>query len=323
MSIEAPVSHGLPPDLEVSPFKITPQTVRLANQALSKTFPRQFGTVILPLRQTDIFLIKDESLRAYAGKDMTGKTHTVRKKMLADFIGKGVREISEEEEGFTNITDRSLPGNPIFILETELTDIIGHRINGEQKRVIQEVSLARLLIHEGMHHSVRPAREMPVSPQETLFGMAMSTDRRSAGANPHMKQAVEEIGRYAAANNPSVRIEAARVSLMCDDEDGQRRVIAMSGYDLEEAIVELIAQQSTRFLLKYAKGFPIDPRILGKALQNDFESMKSYRHANITSSVMPYLKGLGFAGLEDVINPFLAGDLPLIHASTGLEEYLP
>ena len=318
----------LPPQIEPSQFKIGLETIKLANKALSGSFPNYFGDHGYMLRQENVVVVKDRSSAAYHQLNSLDKTHSFRRQLLSEAVSdhpSEVREFSDKEGRAMNITVRDIPGHPIFILESEITDLLNLRAPAEFKRAGLEIGIGHLLIHEALHHFVTEKENIPVDQSSPLFKIAFNYDNNSIGSNPELKPILDQLVEYAATHNPSVRIGATRVALFCDDTDGQRREITESGYDLEESFVEVMTQKATTYLLKYgAKNFPTPVvNAFRDMFEKSFKSMDHYRAANFTSIVMPYIAELGLNSLEEAIPLFMSSELPLLHAElTGGEFYI-
>src|SRR3989344_4387123 len=310
---------NLPPALEISPFLVRSQTIRLVNQALSESFP-DFFRQVKPLRnEIDVIVVRDRSSIDYYRSEMVRKVHSLRLDLLDNLSKedpKAVTQFSSKEAEPFNVTDRDIPGNPILILDSEITDVKNGNFPEEYKRALLELGIGRVLAHEGAHHYVKEIKDIPVDPSDPLFRMTFSFDRMQARSNQRFTPIIEELERFASANNPSVKINATKISLYCDDINGERKAITGSGYDLEESIVELITHRASNILIKYAEGSfsPGVATTFKNLFDNSFKSMDHYRMVNLTSVGLRYLSMLGIRTLEEAVDPFMSGEIPLLHS---------
>lgn len=317
---------NLPSALEISPLLVRSQAIRLANQALSKTFPDYFNKVP-PLRnEVDVIVVKDRSSSAHYQKMMTEGTHSLRHELakgIAKRDPKNLTQFSDKEAQALNITDRDIANHPILILESEITDTKNTNLPEEIKKALLEVSIGKILLHEAVHHYVKPHKEVKVDSSDPLFGMTFAYDRLTSKKHPEL---TNELQKFAAENDPSVQIGATKIRLYCNDKDGKRRVMTESGYDFEEAFVEIITNKASQYLIEYTKENygSLLAMHFKELFEKDFKSDGNYRLGNITKVVVPYLATLGIRNFDEALPAFMDGEIPLMHARIhGKKEYLP
>lgn len=310
--------------LEPSALKVPGKTINLVNRALAETFPAAYRRRAAPLKAQDIHVLKDESLVSFQYKLAEAETHSVGKRLRAPLA---TSTLSVKESQAMVETDSSVPNHPIYFPESELEVLADTRLSINTRRIVADVVMAKTFLHEQLHRK-HAAKERLVTKDDPLFHLAFAGLRISAhtqqepGKRDAILAMINQLMHYSSSHNPSVKTYGARVALLCDDTDGERRAIVDSGYDLEEAIVESLTMRAMRPILKYAqKEHPAD--LLQRTIHlinTYYSSDRSYRYRNITQEAISHLRTLGLHDPQSVLLALFDSQIPHLHVQRAKEK---
>lgn len=325
---------------ERSKLRISNRIIELVNSY--RRASRELQTTIPPLREEDILVCIDESLIRYQRQLSFQLQHSLRVQAFQDLAQK--TGIMVQEVRPMILTEGTLPGKPILYPGHEIAgwssaDAKGTREDARQ--AYQEITTAKVLAHENWHRATKillsSEGAVTVSPSDPLYYLAFATDRllsenaasgnfiQKALAKRVLKSILDPLKDYAQHHNPAVLVEGARIFLFCDDIDGTRRVVAESGYDLNEMTVDLLTLQFMEPIWNYMrrKYLPeVAEAAIKMIMQVSVKTLGSVRFPHLLPKPFEYFSKLNLAGPMDVMSAYVNGEIPQLHARLlPKEEY--
>lgn len=316
---------------ERSDLRISPHIIELVNNALNSMLAPEVEQGMVPLLDEECIIVCCKgSLQRQIRQQATQETHPLRL-LLGERIRQRFPRALRESRYDQIFTSHDLPGKPIFYPEGEINAWQGkeaHEMREDARRAGEEITTGFILLHENLHRAskgvIKAEWAKPISPDDPLFAMAFFPDRWATAMQsvPDIKSALEDMNKrledYARNHNPAVVIEGARVILFASEENGKSTMIASSGYDLNETIVELLALQlaSASFIPHLRRNYSPDVAsyfekrifdIAGKQVSNS-------RKQNLMEDVLPYLAELGLSTPISIFQAYANGEIPLLHA---------
>lgn len=324
-------SPFIPP--EKSKLTVSRNIVKLANSC--RYVSKDLQTTIPPLREEDIFVCTDVSLLRYQRQLSFKMQHSLRTQAFQDLSQKMGGTISEVQPVI--LTASSIPGKPVFFPESEIAEWSSPDYKAtrrDARQAFQEITVGKVLAHENLHRATKVILDhenaMPVSPEDPLFHLAFATDRllsekAVAGNFIHrilgrrsFKGIFNPLREYAKGHNPAVLTEGARVLLFCDDTDGTRRVIAESGYDLNELTVDSLTLQFMGPMFNYMRErylSEVAEAAIHSIMEMSADMIGSARYPQLLPDPLQYFDELNLRTPNDVLNTYVDSKIPYIHVS--------
>ncbi|MEO6508455.1 MAG: hypothetical protein ABIO02_00725 [Patescibacteria group bacterium] len=309
---------GLTEPLPESTQRMPQRAIDLANAAFKLAFPKEFGTIIPELTQDIIHVIDDELLQEYMTKSNTTTVRTALNIWMADaYEGLGYKTdtaaSSEKPKKYPDfLTFPQEPGKPI-IFSSSFINIYPDQVRDE--------CLAAFLIHENLHRANR-GRTIPLS--NPYYNQGYELNRyllqpKNDEEEQFMDRKAEDLEKILEDNNGSIVIEGAIIAVKYDDPFiNQQALVSPSGYDLNEAITELLAQEVrrslVRVLLKSGKTFQAD--IVAKSYTIEKDSAPdpgSPIYHNYSSQIRKMLRQMGLTKPSDILRAFALSKIPALY----------
>lgn len=284
-------------------IEVPQRAIRIVNEINKTNFPALYGEIIPELYTKDVRVVSTDKLKRNFIDNAENSLHPILLEELAK--NGGLEEVRVSD--LTTFVDS--PGQPILI-----SDKYMQRLTSSGGAVERDYLLARALLHENMHRGHVPV-DIAVKPGEPLFNIAFASARLTdANLNPEERTSKELMEVAAEASDLMVRISGAEISLFCSSStDARFKKLISSGYDLNEAIVEmLILDQLETLLQDVRKNHPIRLQGIEKPLSTvgAGSSAKTHRYE---AKVYEYFEQLGIFGFEEAYPAFMQGKIPLLH----------
>ncbi len=302
---------------EKSKYAVPGFVLDKVNGFFSSRLPEVYGSVIPPLLKSDVIVFPQSVYAAYQREDTIAHTHPLRVKGEEEFSTTHFGRVSEIKTPLL-ATQAHLPGRPIVIGEEALTTVF--LLDGDGPEDGYGDLLARYLMHEEGHRITTQSEPISVSKEHPLFQMAFASDlnRRDDWLfDPVKRQAFTDmivgLQAHADQNNSFVVLDGASVTLFTPDENGDNKIIARSGYDLNEVLVEVLIQEETKKLVaKYeAMGKPN----LVKLVSVEASILQSVKgNKNILLGFEDYLGSLGLSTPDTAFEAYRLSQIPQLHA---------
>lgn len=299
-------------------------SLTIAEEALTEAFINQYGALIPKLSDNSILLSSSSEIMNYRNQTVDANLHSfvaAQRELLKQNFNVNETGLDEDKAWAMQYTPDGIPRifYPMSYIEF-YNSIEDYQPFSELREAASILYPAYDIIHENIHLGARLVEPFPIEPHGPLFQMAFEMEEFGVaenGQNRILRKQLEDRKSFAANNNPHITIEGTLVSLLCRDFDGEFRLIAESGYDLNEAITDRLS------ILPYEKML-ID--IKSKYSPQTYEfirdiitqnlSVGSYKVENVFSSLPGYLASLGinFKNTDELLNAYHHGVIPLLHA---------
>lgn len=299
---------------EQGPRTLPPRSFRLVNQSFRDGLP-SVRNRIPQLMEQDVRVVKDAGYRQYAEAVRREIGHSHWFPLAAEGQAGPVGVSSQGKFEFATMS--LLPGRPIFFTESFLTQHDG------LPNAVTMQCLAYLLIHEHLH-KIAASQEMALTSDHPMLqsvGLADyvdtvigTTDKALRGAR-NVKYM--ETLQFVQERQPVLRVDGALAELYCLDEERGLRKFMDNGYDINEGVVELLAEEPRKSLLREIK-FSSRSNItegLIKILQDPENSTATvHRRRRDKVFIQEYLSKLGLGNQADIFVAFQEGRIPILHA---------
>lgn len=242
--ILGPEKIPLPPRLKIS---VPNLAVSLVNRSLKAAYPNFYGKEIPVLKDSDILVVSQQGFDQFSdsiiNKVFHPITHVYDKKKEQE-TDKPLEQISS-----SMITFWDYPGRPILILERYMNEV------GQFGNLVAAEVLASMLIHENIHRVPR-VFDIPLKPEDpatkTIALSTQMTVSHLLDENPQgeSRKRLNELNRNIITRPAMLRMFGALAITYCLNETDRRmRRVADNGYDMNEAIVELLAKSPRKYLM--------------------------------------------------------------------------
>lgn len=296
---------------EVSERKIPSQAIELVNDAFKIAYPDEFGSQLPALLPKDVLVIKDVKFKAMQLKDQEDTTHSLvntwRNKILKRF-GINNDAVQTPDMGSSHLYE----DRPIFVSESLLDKL-------DPNDPLKDALLARLLIHEHMHR-VAKRKTRIVEPQDPLVEQAFFTEKTGTNSTEdnQTKQFLQtrynSIRNFVSSKPTEVTVEGALTEVKCQ-EDGIMKTVAISGYDLNEALVEFASKDAVLALINIvtSKKGKVEGQFFRDLVLNPRYTPASFRMNNLLDEVEPVLASIGVDTKDpkSVLSAYREGQVPV------------
>ncbi|MEI6462383.1 MAG: hypothetical protein WCO33_01785 [bacterium] len=299
-------------------IEINEFTFSLVHEALIRAFPSEYGTIIPILRSEDVIVLADKDYIEYSFRCHLKLIHSSNILGPKDFPG-----IKSTYSKMDMQVVTYLPWKPILIKESFIAD----RYNNFPTKAGADILVAYLLIHEAIHRiTSQRSHQLKYTPYEAFIYKAFFRGR--IAGNPERKIVTDSVRRKVESSTvfeTNLGINGAIVSLNYIDKDAKLKRTEMTGYDINEAIVEYLANIARECLVLNTKaGYPREARAIMKTLRaNDVSSVSIIHGEYTTSKLRTYLRKVKLLGIRDLMIAFKNGKIPQLHMQYCPDEDYP
>lgn len=298
------------PDIPTeSSIKVSNRAISIVNDCLKAAYPEEFGSVIPKLTEGAVKVIPAQELEEY------------RLWLNRSIAFTGGRKAENRTSRYSQsksdvMVMNNLPGRPIFF-----SDKLFSVLSAVPDFAV-DLAVASLLLHENMHRATReqlivltPANYSEFFDLTTSSWKYWSSQLEDISVTIAMSKWIEQMKDYVLSCQPEVRISGEGAILYGRDHDGVMRQVAISGYDLEEEIVELLLQKPLQKFYSYIrKNFPDHiANSLVDIHQQHRHAKSSYVRRLSTEEVKDYLVTLGLSDDRNLLTAHSKGEIPLLH----------
>lgn len=330
------LGEGLPEDfleLRNSPVllperslqRIHPRIFELVDSA-RRNLPRDLRVLIPPLREEDVLVCTNESLLRFIRQQAYQEQHSKRLEFLSELNGRF--NVPIQDPTIMTVTEHPLPGKPVFFPESEIEVWTGQQtasLPAEVRQANMDIVTGKVLLHENIHRVtktiVRAENAVLVAIDDPLFNMSFTSDitlaknAKEAGVKEFALEFTDNLRKYAMEKNPAVLVEGARILLFCDDTDGKRRIIAQSGYNLNEVTVDILTMHYINPMFEgIRRRYPSE--IAEDAIYRVRSSrvMGSAQQIHLLPNPFEYYRSLGLSRPDQVFQAYVSEQIPELHA---------
>jgi len=299
-------------------IEINEFTINLVNKALKRSFPFEYGTIIPILRSEDVIVLSDKDYTEYSFQSHLKLIHSSNILGPKDYPG-----IKSSYSKMDMQVVTYLPWKPILVKESFIVD----RYKSSPTKACADIIFAYLLIHEAIHRiTSQRSHQLKYTPYESFIYKAFFRGRLAG--NPERKIVTDSTRRKVESSNvfgTNLGINGAIVSLNYVDKDSKLKRTEMTGYDINEAIVEYLSNIARESLvLDTQTEYPRESGAIKKTLRADDVSSVSIIHGEYsTTKLRAYLRKIKLLGIRDLMIAFKNGKIPQLHMQYCPDEDYP
>lgn len=291
------------------------QAISLVNRSIKAAYPQLYKRDIPLLTEKDVRICSKSQMDSFDELMLSAQAHPLALACQAarnQHFGISAGSLNVSMKTISERFDR-----PILITDTFFQSLVPF---GEL--TLSEV-LAFMLIHENLHR-VGGQRDLVINTEEPIYtgvALAVRTSEIHFTANKNksfLQDQLDIIDEYASSHTALLRVDGALAQLYSpDEEDGQMKRLLDNGYDLNEALVEFISEGPRKklFELIYKNHHPLEAAELVEVLNDNQNKTATMYAVRIPRDIlMDYCRDLGLATEEEIVQSYLQGEYPLLHA---------
>lgn len=295
------------------PSKIPDGCIDLVNESLRFLYPDEAGTYIPPLGPDVVHVVSDRAFDRLLTEITEEGTHSLTKEWnqkIRALQGTPSSNVAPPRASFACFP--SFLEKPILYKQSAYPCFASYP---------SDIIIARALLHEQMHRVAHTFTVFPIRKGDSLLRYAFATERflvqnaETVEERELLEERYASLLGYVEAHESLILVEGAGINICSEDNDGEMRVVASSGNDFNEQIVETLVRGVTPVFERH-----IQERYSGVASEyaeqygGASSNVASIHCQDLRSKVPSLFEELHVSDRRRLLHAYIEGRIPFIYS---------